>query len=136
DVPGGELMYGFNEEYRTESRLELHEALRPEQRAKQLGYDTYPAFTYRTGELLAPHTERVYGHPWAYIVMGSYMANPTALFRAMATEDPYPVKAFFTLGNNTLMSYANQQQIRAGMLNQDLLVAHELFMTPTAELCD
>lgn len=136
DVPGGELMYGFNAEYETESRLELHEALSPRQRAKQLGYDQYPVFTYRAGELLAPHTERVYGHPWANIVMGSYMANPTSLFRAMATGDPYPVKAFFTLGNNTLMSYANQQQIRAGMLNQDLLVAHELFMTPTAELCD
>lgn len=136
DVPGGELMYGFNEEYRTESRLELHEALSPGQRAKQLGYDTFPAFTYRTGELLAPHTRRVYGHEWANVVMGSYMANPTSLFRAMATGDPYPVKAFFTLGNNTLLSYANQPQIREGLLNQDLLVAHELFMTPTAELCD
>lgn len=136
DVPGGALLYGFNAEYLTESRLELHEALTPEQRAKQLGYDQYPAFTYRAGELLAPHTERVYGHPWANIVMGSYMANPTSLFRAMATGDPYPVKAFITLGNNTLLSYPNQPQIREGLLNQDLLVAHELFMTPTAELCD
>lgn len=136
DIPGGGLLYGFNDEYLTESRLELHEALAPEQRAKQLGYDEYPAFTYRAGELLAPHTKRVHGHEWANLVMGSYMANPTSLFRAMATGDPYQVKAFITLGNNTLMSYANQPQIRQALLNQDLLVAHELFMTPTAELCD
>jgi anaerobic selenocysteine-containing dehydrogenase len=64
------------------------------------------------------------------------MANPTDLFRAMDTGDPYPVKAFFTLGNNTLMSYPNQQQVRRALMNQDLIVAHELFMTPTAELAD
>jgi anaerobic selenocysteine-containing dehydrogenase len=136
DVPGGELLYGFNEEYLTESRLELHEALSPQQRAKQLGYDEHPVFTYRAAELHAPHTKRVYGHEWANIVMGCAMANPTSLFRAMATGDPYPVKAFITLGNNTLMSYANQPRIHEALLHQDLLVAHELFMTPTAELCD
>lgn len=136
DIPGGELMYGPNSEMRSESFIELHEALSPQQRAKQLGYHQYPIYTYRAGEILAPHLKRVYGHEWASIVMGSYMANPSLLFKAMATADPYPVKAFFTLGNNTLMSYPNQQQIRAGLLNQDLVVAHELFMTPTARLAD
>lgn len=136
DVPGGELMYGFNPEMRSESFLELHEALSPAQRAKQLGYDTHPVYTYRAGEILAPHTKRVYGHEWANIVMGSYMANPSDLFRAMATGRPYPVKAMITLGNNTLMSYPNQQQVEAGLRQLDLLVAHELFMTPTAALAD
>lgn len=136
DVPGGELMYGFNPEMRSESFLELHEALSPEQRREQLGYDKYPIYTYRVGEMLAPHTKRVYGHEWANIVMGSYMANPTLLFRAMATGVPYPVKAFFTLGNNTLMSYPNQPQVERALRNQDLIVAHELFMTPTAALAD
>ena len=136
DVPGGELMYGFNAEMTSESIMELHEALTPEQRAKQLGYDTHPVYTHRVGELLAPHTKRVHGHEYANVVMGSYMANPTDLFRAMDTGDPYPVKAFFTLGNNTLMSYPNQQQVRRALMNQDLIVAHELFMTPTAQLAD
>lgn len=136
DIPGGELLYGFNPEYVAETTLELHERLSPEQRAKQLGSDTHPAFTYRSGDLMAPHTERVYGHRHANIVMGSYMANPTALFRAMDTGDPYQVKAFFSLGNNTMMSFANQQQIRRGLMNQDLVVSHDLFMTPTAQLAD
>ena len=68
--------------------------------------------------------------------MGCYMANPSATFRAMATEQPYPVKAFFTLGNNSLMSYPNQHQILKGLMNQELIVAHEIFMTPTAMLAD
>ena len=136
DIPGGELMYGPNTEMRSESFLELHEALSPAQRARQLGYEQYPVYTYRAGEIMAPHLKRVYGHEWASIVMGSYMANPSLVFKAMATGDPYPVKAFITLGNNTLMSYPNQQQVRAGLMNQDLVVAHELFMTPTAMLAD
>tara|TARA_B100000282_G_scaffold198407_1_gene145088 strand:+ start:48 stop:1088 length:1041 start_codon:yes stop_codon:yes gene_type:complete len=54
----------------------------------------------------------------------------------MASEDPYPVKAFFCLGNNALLSYANQNQIHKAMLNQELIVSHEIFMTPTAMLAD
>lgn len=136
DVPGGELLYGFNPELRSESFLELHEALSPEQRAKQIGADQHPVYTHRAGQLMAPHTKRVYGHEYANIVMGSYMAHPNLLFRAMETGDPYPVKAFFTLGNNTLLSYPDQQQVRRALMNQDLIVAHELFMTPTARLAD
>lgn len=136
DVPGGELLYGFNPEYVSESTLELHEELSQQQREKQLGYDKHPAFTYRAGDLLAPHTERVHGHPYANIITGGYMANPSEVFRAMDTGDPYAIKAFFALGNNTLLSFANQPQIRRALMNQDLVVVHELFMTPTAQLAD
>ena len=47
------------------------------------------------------------------------MANPTSVFRAMATESPYPIKAFFALGNNALWSYPNQHQILEGLMNQE-----------------
>ena len=136
DVPGGELLGGFNPNYIPESKLGNHESLSDEQKAKQLGADQHPAYTYRGQELLLEHTERVHGYGYADIVMGCYMANPSATFKAMATEKPYPVKAFFALGNNALMSYPNQHQIHAGLLNQDLIVAHEIFMTPTAMLAD
>ena len=136
DAVGGELFAGFSPDYISESVLGMHEALSQEQRDKQLGSRTHPAYTYRAQDMLGDATERVWGHRYADIVMGCYMANPSHLFRAMATEDPYPVKAFFTLGNNSLLSYPNQHQIHAGMLNQDLIVAHEIFMTPTAMLAD
>ena len=68
--------------------------------------------------------------------MGCHMANPTNVFRAMALEDPYPIKAFFCLGNNALLSYANQHQIYQALQNQELIVSHEIFMTPTAMLAD
>ena len=136
DVVGGELLSGPNPDYRTEAALHLHDTISPEQRAKQLGYDKHPAYTYRTAEILKPHLERVWGEPWVDQVMGCHMANPSEVFRAMADGDPYPIKAFFVLGNNALLSYPNQHQIHRAMLNQDLIVAHEIFMTPTAMLAD
>ena len=136
DVRGGELLGGFNPNYVPESKLGMHELLSDKQRAKQLGSDLHPAYTYRAQDMLADATEKVWGYRYADIVMGCYMANPSATFRAMVTGDPYPVKAFFTLGNNTLLSYPNQHQIYKGLMNQDLIVAHEIFMTPTAMLAD
>ncbi len=78
----------------------------------------------------------MWGTEYANIIFGSYMANPSALFRAMADEDPYPVKAFFVLANNSLLSYANMQLVYRAMMNQELIVAHEYRMTPTAQLAD
>jgi len=136
DVVGGDVLHAMNPGYRSESEMQLHDSIPPGQRAKQLGYGTHPAFTYRTAEILRPHMERVWGQPWVDQVMGCHMANPPEVFRAMAEGDPYPIKAFFALGNNALLSYSNQHQIHRAMMNQDLIVAHEIFMTPTAMLAD
>ncbi len=136
DVPGGELLEGFNPNYISESVLGNHGMLTSQQKAKQLGADAHPVYTYRAQEKLLDATERTWGQRYSDIVMGSYMANPSAVFRAMATEAPYPVKAFFALGNNSLLSYPNQHQILKGLLNQELIVAQEIFMTPTAMLAD
>jgi anaerobic selenocysteine-containing dehydrogenase len=136
DAPGGELLEGFNLDIITESSIEMHEALSDEQKAKQLGSEAHPAFTYRAQERLRGPMKKVWGEEYANICGGSYMTPPSALFRAMAGEGPYPVKAFFFLGNNPMMSYANMNLIIKAMMNQDLIVAHEQFMTPSAQLAD
>lgn len=46
------------------------------------------------------------------------------------------MKAFFAVANNTVMSYANQRGIIEGLMNQDLVVVFENWMTPTAQLAD
>ena len=136
DIPGGEVLHGFNPDIVSESELELHGSLAEEQRALQLGSDTHPAFTYRGTAALREPSKRVWGQEWPNLISGSYMANPSAVFKAMADGDPYPVKAFITLGNNTLMSFANMQLIQKALLNQELVVAFEQFKTPTAQLAD
>lgn len=136
DIPGGEVMHGFNPDVIAESEVEMHHVLSDEQKAKQLGAKTHPAFTYRGQEALLDASEKVWGHRYANQVTGCFMANPTETFRAMAGEGEYPVKAFTVLGNNTLMSYANMGLIYKALMNQDLVVMHEQFNTPTAQLAD
>jgi len=136
DVPGGDVFTGHMPGMLSECDLELHDALPEAQKAKQLGTDTHPAFTYRGTAALAGPTERVWGTRYANVVHGSYMASPPDVFRAMAHGTPYPVKAFFSLGNNTLMGFANMRLIYEALLAQDLFVVHELVMTPTAQLAD
>lgn len=135
DSEGGDLLHGFHRDIISETELEMHHVLSQEQRDKQLGAQKHPAFAYRGLEALREPTKRVWGHEYANQV-GMYMAQPTALFRAMAYGDPYPVKAFFAMANNTLMSYPNMQVIYDGIMNQDLVVAFEQFRSPTAQLAD
>lgn len=136
DVRGGEVLEGLNPDVISESELELHELLPEAQKAKQLGSDTYPAFTYRGTAALTEPTARVWGHPYINLISGSFMANPLGTFRAMAYGEPYSVKAFFSLGNNTLLGYSNMKLIYDAILNQELVVVHEHMKTPTAQLAD
>jgi anaerobic selenocysteine-containing dehydrogenase len=136
DVKGGELLHGFNPDIISESELELHNLLSDGQRAKQLGSQKHPAFTFRAADVLRKPAKKIWGYEYPNLVNGCFMAVPTSVFRAMAYGDPYPVKAFFVLGNNALMSYANMQLIQRAILTQDLVVAVEHFKTPTAQLAD
>ena len=136
DAVGGETLQGVNPDITPEWELEAHSVLSESQKLKQLGSDEHPVFTYRGQAALREPMKRVWGHEYPNQVMGCYMANPSAVFRAMAGDGPYPVKAFFFLGNNPLLSYPNMPRILKGMLNQDLVVAHEQFMTPSAQLAD
>jgi anaerobic selenocysteine-containing dehydrogenase len=63
-------------------------------------------------------------------------AHAPAVFRAMITGEPYPIKAFLVFGNNSLLTYANPREVRQALLNLDLLVVTDLYLTPTAELAD
>lgn len=136
DSPGGDLFMSFHPDLVSESEIESHHVLPQSQKDKQLGSDKHPVFTYRGMDALKEPTKRVWGLEYANLVTGSYMAIPSATFRAMAGEGPYPVKAFFVLGNNALLSYGNMKLIHKAMMNQDLIVVHEHFKTPTAQLAD
>lgn len=136
DIQGGENFAGFNPNIRSDTEMELHDVLSEEQKAKQLGADRYPVFTYRGMAPLADATERVWGTRWANLISGCYMAHPTAVFKAMLEGDPYPAKAFIALANNTLMSFVDTRRIYDALMNQDLIVVYEHMKTPTAQLAD
>jgi anaerobic selenocysteine-containing dehydrogenase len=58
------------------------------------------------------------------------------VFRAIVEETPYAVKALLNFGSNTVMSTADSRRARDAMQKLEFAVAADLFMTPTAELCD
>lgn len=58
------------------------------------------------------------------------------IFTAILEGRPYPVKALLNFGSNTVMSTGNSRRARQAFCALELAVATELFMTPTAELCD
>lgn len=136
DIAGGESLMGLNPDIISESELELHGSLSQKQRDLTLGADKHPIFTHKAMEYVREPTKKVWGHEWVNFLSGNYMAHFRAVFQAMATGDPYPVKAFFMLANNTLMSYPNMQLVHDGLMNQDLIVAFEQFRTPSAQLAD
>lgn len=136
DVPGGETMQGFNPDIISESELEMHHLLKDEKKVRQLGAGKHPVFTHKAMAYLREPTKKVWGHEWVNFISGNFMAHPGAVFRAMAHEDPYPVKAFFMMANNPLMSYPNMQLVHKALMNQDLIVAYEQFRSPSAQLAD
>jgi anaerobic selenocysteine-containing dehydrogenase len=58
------------------------------------------------------------------------------IFTAVLENRPYPVKALLNFGSNTILSTGDSRRAREGFRALDFAVAAELFMTPTAELCD
>jgi anaerobic selenocysteine-containing dehydrogenase len=58
------------------------------------------------------------------------------IFTAILDERPYPIKAFLGFGCNPVMSNVDARRARDALRKLSFGVAVELFMTPTAELCD
>ena len=58
------------------------------------------------------------------------------VLRAASTGDPYPIKASLIFGSNPLTTYANTEGVYEAILNLDLIVTAEFFMTPTAKYSD
>jgi len=58
------------------------------------------------------------------------------IYTAILEERPYPVKALLNFGSNLILSNADARRGREALAALEFSVAAELFMTPTAELCD
>jgi anaerobic selenocysteine-containing dehydrogenase len=58
------------------------------------------------------------------------------LIDAILTGKPYPVKALFCAGGNPILSIQNSKKVWKALMNLELLVVADFFMTPTAELAD
>ena len=108
DVPGGNVFYPAP----PLAYPDLREKLAPEQEAKRIGGSRFKALN-RAG-----------------------FAHPPTLFRQILSEEPYPVKAMIVVGSNVATTYPNTARVIEALKKLDLLVVHDIFMTPTAEYAD
>lgn len=108
DVPGGNVFYPAP----PLAYPDLREKLGPQQEAKRLGGQKFKALN-RAG-----------------------FAHPPTLFRTILSGEPYPVKALVVVGSNVATTYPNTARVLEALRKLDLLVVHDIFMTPTAEYAD
>jgi anaerobic selenocysteine-containing dehydrogenase len=108
DVPGGNVFYPMP----PLAFPDLRAKLGPAQEAKRLGGAKFKALD-RAG-----------------------FAHPPTLFRTILSGEPYPVKVLICVGSNLATTYPNTSRVLEALQALDLLVVHDLFMTPTAQLAD
>jgi anaerobic selenocysteine-containing dehydrogenase len=139
DVPGGEPLGWVDPMGKIigDVEMEFNEALSPEQRAKQLGADEYPLFGFPGWERNEKANRRLpseYMHP-PHAGMTA-VAHARAVFEAMRTGRPYPVRAAISVASNPLLSLADARKTYEALKSLDLYVVGEYYLTPSAALAD
>lgn len=64
------------------------------------------------------------------------ISNPTCLFKAMRTGKPYPVKGYIMVQGNPLSWAENTALVKESLMQLDLLVCMDYYLSPTCELAD
>ena len=94
----------------------------PEVEVRRIGADAFPLTSSPKG--------RFCGGPTLMFV------HPHLAMEAMEGKGEHPLKAMYCSGGNPLVTTMDVRRFRDAMLNLDLLVVADFFMTPTAEYAD
>lgn len=139
DVPGGEPL-GWSEPVGRiidDEAMERNDAPSPDKKEKQLGAHQYPFFGFPGWEKICQAVSKLprhYMHPPSAGM--TCVAHSRAVFQAMLTGEPYPVRAAISVASNPLLSLANVPQTYEALKSLDLYVVSEYYLTPSAALAD
>jgi len=137
DAPGGHY-YGFpNKNFVADVELEANDRLPDSQKPKGLGVDRYRLISWLAFDPITAAQKKVMGTK-SYISHYTIGAHPRAVWDAVITEKPYPVKAIISVAGNSMMNFADSKHIYQALKspNLELLVSHDYFITPTGALAD
>lgn len=109
----------------------------PLRKRDNVSADIWPIASVKGLELFREAMGKIYPKgcgPAHYMVY----PGPSSVWSAILEEKPYPIKAVFTQGTNTLCALANSKRIYQAFKSENLAlhVAMDHFMTPTAQLAD
>ncbi|MCJ7596072.1 MAG: molybdopterin-dependent oxidoreductase, partial [Desulfobacterales bacterium] len=136
NTAGGSPLAGPCMKARCGPEFNFIDMLPSEQKAKQLGSDQHRFWTFPGYDLISRHMRPF----WDGKICSSYMpaCHIPAIWRAILTEKPYPVKALIVGGNNPLMAFANTKQTYRALKSPqlELFAVVEQWLTPSAALAD
>lgn len=140
DVAGGEILGAFGADPKMVSNLEmeLNDAISPEQKRKQLGAGEYGLFGFPGWDMIRKASDKPgawFRPPQADMTC---CAHPRHVWQAITAGQPYPVKAFISQSNNTLVQAADTRTVYRALSseNLELSVAMDYYQTPTGALAD
>lgn len=136
--PGGNHLYGPLPDVGSEVTYDAFGELSPEQRGKRLGAARFRLHGEGV-ELLSEAAGRVwYGidHPVTRRSLG--IAHPPSIFEAISTGEPYQVRALLVSHHNAVGAYSGSESAVRALTDPklELLVVHDLRLTPTSMLAD
>jgi anaerobic selenocysteine-containing dehydrogenase len=88
----------------------------------------------------AQHEKRLGNREYPLLAGDACLMTPSAhnraVWNAILTGEPYPVKAIYCHGSNMLLSYANTKMVYEALSKLEFLAVADLFMTETARMAD
>jgi thiosulfate reductase/polysulfide reductase chain A len=138
DREGCNRLLGPTRDAGSEVTYDAYEDLSPSRRARRLGSERFRLHGEGV-EILSRAASRVwYGIPYPITRAVLGVAHPLAIFDAIDTGEPYPVRALLVQHHNPIGAYNGSARIARTLASDrlELLVVHELRLTPTAMLAD
>jgi anaerobic selenocysteine-containing dehydrogenase len=134
DVEGGHFIPG-PPRCRMYPDLEESGRLSADRKAKQIGSDRFKFQGWPGFDMILENTIPVWGKAYS-IISNQANAHAPAVYRAMLTGEPYPVRAAITQSSNPMVTQANTKLVYKALKSLDLYVVLDLWRTPSAELAD
>ncbi|MDR1184758.1 MAG: molybdopterin-dependent oxidoreductase, partial [Coriobacteriales bacterium] len=143
DVPGGEFVGepglppgpdGVKNFPLRDAELELSELCAPNTRKKFIGYDQFPAMSWKGFEPIYECYKKMFDIPRP--MLHQMLCSPTLMWDAVLKGDPYPVTAMICWSSNPLAWCADTKRVYEALKALKLLVVVEYWKTPTAALAD
>jgi len=141
DVSGGDLIPAVGpiidgKMFIRDAQMELAERLPDDIKKIQLGWEKAPLMTWPGYDLVNEPWRKL--HNVSLPTMHRLGGYVPALWQAILTGEPYPVKALITWGANPLMWAPNTKRVYQALKspNLELDVVQDFWMTPHAQLAD